>query len=395
MSRDPAAPLKIGLYADKFQPGTFGGVDSYFVSLVTALARHAPQHTYTVLAQARNVDLLRAQFGPLGVRVHLLNTRQPVKRLLRGVRRLIPGVAKGETAQINALDFDVISFPRNEVYVRGLRAPVALHLFDIQYEYYPQFFPPGALDTLRRRYRESVARADLIVAAAEFSRQTFIEKLDVSPDRVTVVYPGVPEDWRTPTPDEIAAVRARYGLPDGFLFYPANPWNHKNHARLLAALRVIREQTGRRLPVVFTGRLHENSPANLQQLALAARVDDQVFDLGFVPGDDLPALYGAARFMVFPSLFEGFGLPLLEAMARGCPVACADATCLPEIAQGAALLFDPLDVDAIAAAVLRLWDDDALRADLRAKGLVRAGEFSWQAAVQQLLDAYQRLAARA
>lgn len=386
--------LNIGLYADSFRPGTAGGVDSYFVSLVEALVRYAPEHRYTVIGFQKNAGYLRAAFAELPVRVHCLNGPGLAGRVERKLRASLPGADGGQAFQINRLGLDLVVFPRNVVWVHGLTTRTALHLFDVQHAYYPAFFPPAVLAERETRYTESIQRADLILVAASYTRDTLREKFGRDPDAVRVVFPGVDERWSPPDDETLAMVRAKYALPDDFLFYPANPWIHKNHARLMAALRVIREREGRALPLVCTGRLASEAPGTLERLAVAAGVEGQITDLGFVPLADLRGLYGAARGLVFPSLFEGFGLPILEAMACGCPVACADTTSLPEVAGDAALLFDPENVEAIAASMLRLWDDEALRGDLRARGRARVAQFTWERSIAQTTAAYLDLCSR-
>ena len=381
--------LKIGLYADSYRPGTAGGVDSYFVALVRALTRYAPEHAYHLIGFRKNADALRHEFADVPVTVHCLNPSDWGHRIERKVRALLPGVDAGQAFQINRLGLDLVVFPRNVVWVGGLHTPVALHLFDIQHEYYGEFFPPATLAERQKLYRDSVARADVILVAAHFTQESLHEKLGVSPERVRVVFPGIGPEWFPADDTLIAATRAKYDLPPDFLYYPANPWIHKNHGRLMAALRVLREREGLTLPAVFTGRLTSEAPGTLQRLALAAGVEDQVTDLGFVPQTDLRGLYGAAQGVIFPSLFEGFGLPVLEAMACGCPVACADATSLPEVAGDAALLFDPVDQDALIATMGRLWSDAALRDDLRGRGLARAAAFTWERSIRETTAAYE------
>jgi len=389
-------PLNIALYADIFQPGTSGGVDAYFAELVAALVTHQPQHRYTVLApHPRLCAEIAARFAPLDVRVHCLNVQPGWERLARHVsRRLgfrLPTIQRDEARAIDRLGFDLVSFPRNVVFVPAIQTPVALHLFDLQHEYMPDFFPADRLAERQRQYGASIARADVILVSTDFTRQTLLEKTSALPEQIVVAYPGLAPSWQRAAPDTIAAVKARCGLPESYLYYPANPWPHKNHVRLLAALRTVRERHGLVIPLVLSGRLLYEPASRLQSLAEAEGVASQVTDLGFIAQEDLPAVYSAARCVVIPSLFEGFGMPLLEAMACGCPVACANATCLPEVAGGAALMFDPLDVDALADAVRRLWHDADLRADLVARGHDRVRGFSWAASTAQIVAAYRQI----
>jgi glycosyltransferase involved in cell wall biosynthesis len=175
-----------------------------------------------------------------------------------------------------------------------------------------------------------------------------------------------------------AGVLRSYGLePGAYLFFPAHTWHHKNHRAAIDALRVLRDRHGMNRTLVCTGGAREAQPAIEAQIVKSGMVGRVRF-LGYCPERDLPALYRGAACLLFPSLFEGFGMPVLEAMASGCPVVCSNTTSLPEIAGEAALLVDPSDPEAIATAVHRVLTDPDLRAALIARGLRRAATFSWQ-----------------
>src|SRR5439155_3517680 len=162
------------------------------------------------------------------------------------------------------------------------------------------------------------------------------------------------------------------GLPDRYIVYPAQTWPHKNHLRLIEALADLR-QRGTTIPLVSTGRATEHMGA------IRRRVDElglgsQVRFLGYLAPAEFDAVLARATALVFPSLFEGWGLPVVEAFALGIPVACSNAAALPEVARSAALLFDPHNTEAIARSVLRVWQDEALRDELRRRGKARAAE---------------------
>jgi glycosyltransferase involved in cell wall biosynthesis len=149
---------------------------------------------------------------------------------------------------------------------------------------------------------------------------------------------------------------------------------------------------GTAVPLVCTGRLAGERHSVLQ-MAKAVGLGSQVHDLGFVPEEDIPALYRSARLMVFPSLFEGFGMPVVEAMASGCPVACAAATSLPEVGGDAVRYFDPTDEAGMVEVMAELWRDERLRASARERGLERAREFRWSRVLPSILEAYSCAAA--
>ena len=192
----------------------------------------------------------------------------------------------------------------------------------------------------------------------------------------------------------VQTARRKYGLDDTpYVFFPANPWPHKNHTRFLAAVRRCRDSLGLRVDVVCTGRLR-NQTWTAGMLAEAADVSDQVRDLGFVPSEDVAGLMAGARFMVFPSFFEGFGIPVLEAMAVGCPVCAASCTSIPELLGDCGLLFDPASTDEIMRAIERMWQDANLREELARRGIERARRYQWEQVVPMLEDFYARAAGR-
>jgi glycosyltransferase involved in cell wall biosynthesis len=179
------------------------------------------------------------------------------------------------------------------------------------------------------------------------------------------------------------------------VFYPANPWAHKNHARLFSALRRLGSERGIAPVVVCSGRLEGESRTTAGIAARAGLPPSRLVDLGFIDEEALPALYRHARLTVFPSLFEGFGLPVAEAMACGCPVVCSRSTSLPEIGQGAARYFDPASEASMAEAIHSAWSDEGLRHRMIATGLERAAQLRWERLVPSLVDTYRAVDAAA
>jgi glycosyltransferase involved in cell wall biosynthesis len=261
---------------------------------------------------------------------------------------------------------------------------------DIQHEYLPEFFPDGALEERRRIYGDAIRRADHICAISEFTRKTLIERLGVDPTRVTAI-PLAAGPAFGPRDDGDRERLSRHGLASGTcLFFPAHTWHHKNHRVAIEALRILRDRHGLRPPLICTGEAREAQPA-LEASVASAGLSSQVRFLGYLPERDVAALYRGAAAVFFPSLFEGFGMPVLEAMASGCPVVCSDATSLPEIAGGAAVLCQPRDPEAFAEALARVLKDAELRADLKRRGFDRAAMFSWEKFTRETLAVFRRV----
>jgi glycosyltransferase involved in cell wall biosynthesis len=229
---------------------------------------------------------------------------------------------------------------------------VTLH--DIQHRDLPDFFGPARRSFRRIAYDRAAREATAVIVTSEFVRSRAVELLELEPTRVHVVPHGVDHSLFMPG-DETKR--------EPFLLYPARPWPHKNHARLLEAFTMLRE-TRPRLRLVLTG-------GGLERLG---PLPEGVERLGAVSSGQLASLYRTAACLVFPSLYEGFGLPPLEAMASGCPVAASNAGAIPEVCGDAAVLFDATDVAAMAAAIVEV---DGRREELCERGLARAAQFTW------------------
>jgi glycosyltransferase involved in cell wall biosynthesis len=260
---------------------------------------------------------------------------------------------------------------------------------------------PDCADAGLRAYLEqvvprSVQRADFIIADSENTRNDLVVLLGVPPASIAVVPGGVEARFAPVTnAHQLQRARERIGVGDApFVLAIGVIEPRKNLNRLMDAFQAIKQrgEVPANLKLVLAGgrgwlfdgifEHHANSP-----------VRDDILLPGFVPDELLPAVYSAAEVLAFPSLYEGFGLPILEAMACGTPVVASRASCLPEVAEGAAVLIEPTDVDGLANALETVLLDSALRKRLIDQGLRRAGEYTWRRAAERLLDVYQRVAA--
>jgi glycosyltransferase involved in cell wall biosynthesis len=263
--------------------------------------------------------------------------------------------------------------------------PSVVTIHDLIPMRFPQYF--SALQ--RAAYRLAVGRAvhaaRLVIAVSDATRHDLVGMLHVDPQRIVVVPEGVDPLFTPQGPTVIEAVRRRLGVPTRYALYVGSNKPHKNLARLIDAWTHVRQV----VPLVVAGPWDPRfSEARVRGAALEAA--GRLRWIGHVPDTDLPALYAGAACVVIPSEFEGFGLPVLEAMACGAPVTCARAGSLPEVAGDAAALFDPCDVDGIAHTVDALLADDGRRAELRTRGLTRAMKFTWERAAAQTWQVYWR-----
>jgi glycosyltransferase involved in cell wall biosynthesis len=275
------------------------------------------------------------------------------------------------------------------------RARGILTVHDLAFLMHPECAQASLRAYLEAVVPRSVRRAHFVIADSENTRNDVVVLLGVRPEEVEVVPGGVDERFRpVADPDLLARARAHAGVGDApFVVAVGVLEPRKNLTTLMDAFAVLKS-TGA-LPdhklVLGGGRgwLYEGIFAHHAD----SSVRDDILFPGFVPDALLPALYSAADVLAFPSLYEGFGLPILEAMACGTPVVSSNASCLPEVAEGAAIMVDPTRAEDLADGIRRAVLDTALRADLRAKGLERAAAYTWQAAARKLLAVYERVAA--
>lgn len=267
------------------------------------------------------------------------------------------------------------------------RSVVTVH--DLGYLYFPD-----AHRRLDRVYLDLSTRfnahsASHVIADSEATRRDLIACYSVPEDRITVVSPGRDEAFSPVTvPDKLAEVRARYGLPVQYILCLGTLQPRKNLARLFEAFALLRRQDPVAKPsasnLVVVGKrgwLYQGFLRQVERLGL----EEAIVFTGYVPRADLPAILSGASVFVFPSLYEGFGFPVLEAMACGTPVVCSNAASLPEVAGEAALLVDPTDIEALARAMARVLHDEELRASLRERGFAQAKKFSWRRCATETL----------
>jgi glycosyltransferase involved in cell wall biosynthesis len=267
------------------------------------------------------------------------------------------------------------------------RSVVTIH--DCIHLMFPQYLPNRAAYAYAKALMWSaVRRSDRILTVSEASKRDILHYFNVSPDKIVVVYNAIDERFAVePSEDDLARVRERYQLDHGFVLYTGNIKPHKNLVRLIEAFEGLRKDGFDDLKLLFIGDEISKFPA-LRRAVHKHKLHKYVRFLGFVKDDTLAILYRLAAVFVFPSLYEGFGLPPLEAMASGTPVVTSNLSSMPEVAGDAAVLVDPYDPHSIKDGISRVLSDQALREELRARGLVRARDFSWERSVARTRQIY-------
>jgi glycosyltransferase involved in cell wall biosynthesis len=267
------------------------------------------------------------------------------------------------------------------------RAVVTIH--DIIHLLYPQFLPNRiAYLYARLMIRRALQRAARIITVSYNSKRDLVDYFSVAPSRIEVIYNGVSPRFSP----EIAsgqrdAAAKRYGLKRPYLLFLGGEKPHKNVQNVVRAFAEARRQTSMPHVLVLAGPMPAN-PARLEALISALDLREHIVRTGVVPEEDLPAIYAGADVFVYPTLYEGFGLPVIEAMACGTPVLTSSTSALQEVAGGYAYLADPMDIDAIARGIVTLTTDQKIRSDYRELGLKRSLDFSWDKAAERTLEVY-------
>lgn len=378
-------------------PGYTGGSEVVARSLLKTLLQMETEQEFTVLLPA----VTRYDFNTTGHKNFHLRVCDGPRYYLHKLGLVIWQRITGQQ-----------SHSSGEVWVQRRRTPVTsavspagiippdlypfknlLFMYDLQHEYFPEFFPAQELANLKHYYSISIEHADQIVTISDFTRQTIIDRMKVLPEKVTTAYLGVDPIFQEPA-QQPELVLQKYNLePKKYCYFPGNTWPHKNHRAALQALQQLKEKHQLQPLLVCTGTPKEEH-GELVRLGEQLGVAEQFRFLGYCPRQDLPALYQQAMVLVFPSLFEGFGMPVAEAMSCGCPVICSNTTSLPEVGGEAAFYIDPLNPEMLCEAIYQVWTDSGLRQELIKRGREQARKFSWVTFTGEFLQALDRLEGR-
>ena len=350
----------VGISLLTLAPGELGGSETYVRELLRALGQ-VGELEYRVLLPPAAASL------DTGLDTQVATEYRGAHGVPQRLAAMTFAALRPGPLRARLRDAEVVHYPLT-LRIPPIERPSIVTLHDVQHLDLPHLFSRAERAFRAVAWHRSVRSADRVVVPSVFVRDRAVAKLRLDPERVRVVHSGV----------DHALFRPGDEPREPFLLYPARRWGHKNHARLLEAFAVLRAERPE-LRLVLTG---DPTPS-----AGPPGVEDR----GLVSPEELASLYRRAAALVFPSLYEGFGQPPLEAMACGCPVACSNAASLPEVVGDAARLFEPRDTDAIADAVRDVLDAPG---EWRTRGLARAAAFSWQATARGYEEIYGALSTR-
>ncbi len=371
--------MRIALNAQLISTGAgyrAAGVSRYSQYLTQSLGRlglphHLEAYVRDPAFQAPGVELVRTRWP----------THRPLARIL-WEQALLPRMLAARGVELVHGLVNVLPL--------ATKVPGVVTVHDLSFLHLPGALPRAKRLYLRALCRASVRRARAVIAVSRQTGQDVVRSFSVSARRVHVVYNGVDDRFRPPDPAQAAAFRRARGLPERYVLYLGTLEPRKNLERLLQAFALWRSRHPGQEDVVLVlagarGWFYESVFRRSESLGLTRVVRFP----GYLPPEELPLWYGAATVFVYPSLFEGFGLPVLEAMACGTPVLCSDTASLGEVVGDAAWKVPPEDTEALAQGLAGLLSDPGLRTQLAGRGLARARRFSWQRTAQETAAVYE------
>jgi glycosyltransferase involved in cell wall biosynthesis len=358
------------------------GIGTYVRNLLRELARIDTSSEYVLLCGAADCGLA-ADLGP-----NFRAVREPAGAYSVREQFAIPNDLRREHADLFHAPHYVLPA------LTPCRSVVTIH--DCIHLRFPQYLPSRlGYAYARTSLWTATHRARRVITVSEASKRDILRYFRIPESRIDVIYNAIDERfWQEPSGDEMERVRQRYQLTAPFVLYAGNIKPHKNLERLIEAFHLLRQENAglRDVQLLIIGD-EISKYATLRRAVHRHKLHKFVRFFGFVSDQTLAALYRLADVFVFPSLYEGFGLPPLEAMASGTPVITSNVSSLPEVAGDAALMIDPYEPAAIADAMRRVLTDAALRADLRARGLARARGFSWERSIRRVHEIYREVLA--
>jgi glycosyltransferase involved in cell wall biosynthesis len=389
--------------------GDMGGAVLLVVELIRGLAQLNNEDKYILLTAEWNHDYFARyeQYGIERICVHsAVKLVKPIKydllsKIKRKLYNKIKGVSKRIFKKINyskysilrAKSIDVLFCPMSAISYAEPGIPTLSLIYDLQHEYYPQFFSNEEIAVRQSFYNGICEQADYVVCISKFTQQTLIEKLNYPADKSEVIYISIQDRLKGNNEEKKNEILQKFALNGKkYIYYPANYWPHKNHRILLVAMSIlVNRYPELDLHLCLTGSLLQQDAA-FNEVLLQMKLKYRVHHLGYVTDQEVSGLMAGACLMVFPSLFEGFGIPVAEAMSMGVPVICSNNTSLPEVGGDAVLYFDPRKPDEIVDRTYKIMTDEVLRKNLISQGYEQIKKFDNEVMVNHYYETLQKVA---
>jgi len=369
---------------------------------------HLPCGSWPYVSQV--IEIMVRQYPQTAWKIYHNPSSKPQQEIVRRLKSLYGNADDGRQLSYQPVKCNCLSLAHHVEFLRfkddsdvyhylhfdmplGMRKiPLVFTVHDL----YPLVLPEYCSELKKKFFRyicqENARRAAGVITVSQNTKKDILEHLDIPEEKITVIPQGYSTGFRPiDDVDALKGIAEKYQLPQSFLLYTGNHKPHKNLARLFQAYAILPAALRQEMHLVLTGPITADTE-NLRQLAMKLGIDRQIKFIGLIDPDDLPGLYNLACLLVLPSLYEGFGLPPLEAMACGKPVVCARAGALPEVVGSAGRLFDPYDVDDIASVLTEAIDKDINDPLRRNMLLGRAAEFGWEKTAQKTYQLYEEIA---
>lgn len=365
--------MKVGVNLLGLSQDRFGGVEQYLKNLIWFLALHKNELELFLFLTAPNKDLFPE--GVNSIRKVILKESEEPATIYQA---------------INRYQLDIWFCPLHRSYLPDIPIPTVITIHDVLHAFYPEFVP-GGLEGNNQYYKKFAPSFDAVITVSEFSKKSIAEHLHIPKKKIHAIHPDAARVFSTPLNRNLKAqIKAKYRLPNVYALYPASYNPHKNHHKLLKALAHLRDKYQQPIALVLTGYTYKE---NMTYHSIRKHIKDYALEkyvkiLGYIPQQEMPYLYANANFLVFPSLFEGFGIPLVEAMKTQTPIVCSNGGSIPEVVGDAALLFDPHSPEDIASKMLKVLEPRT-RTKLIEKGQARAKAFSWEKSAQETLHIFR------
>ncbi|UVI28374.1 glycosyltransferase family 4 protein [Paenibacillus spongiae] len=368
--------MRIGVNLLNLSQDKFGGVEQYLKNLIAHLAKRRDKLKIFLFLTNGHKDVFP-------------DDHEKIKKVILKKGLDNPSAVYKAIRQHRV---DLWFCPLHRSYLPHVPVPTVVTIHDVLHTSFPEYVH-GGLEANNRYYKKFSPCIQAVLTVSKFSKKGIAEHLHIPAKKIHAIYPDASDLFHKRRHDERSAtIKAKYNLPDDYAFYPASYNPHKNHLNLLKALLILRDRHQIKIPLVLTGYIN---PKNKTYRTLVRFLNDhdlkkQVKILGYIPPKDMPFLYFNAGFLVFPSLFEGFGFPLVEAMNTQTPIICSKAGSIPEIVGDAALFFDPQKPEDIALKMQQALHPDTRKLLIR-KGRARTKMFSWERNAVQTLKVFQRV----